>query len=182
MKQLPDAELFSKLRDTIRTGTYVIPDRLGYRGTGGPGLLLENILGFEPNNRDGPDSGKWEIKFHGGSSPLTLFHKTPEPKGNMHSFVRLCGWPDKHGRTSFRHTIYGKSERGFEIVSEGGRILIRNLNHRDLISPYWTHDTILNAFAYKLRRLAIVHGSVTKKSRTVTYESACLYWEPSITS
>lgn len=71
MKQISDAELFSKLRDTIRTGTYVIPDRSGYRGTGGPGLLLEKILGFDPN------------------------------KGNMHAIVRLCGWPDKNGRSGY---------------------------------------------------------------------------------
>jgi len=182
VKQITDAELFARLRGLIKDRTYLIPDHPGYRGTGGPGLLLEEKLGFDPNNRDGPDSGKWEIKFHSGKSLLTLFHKTPEPKHIMQSVVRTCGWPDKHGRTSFRHTIYGRSPRGFEVVKEGNRIIVRNPQYSDLIPPYWTHDTLMTAFAYKLRRLIVVHGSVNKKNHSVTFNYARLHWDPNITS
>lgn len=182
MKQVTEAELFSRLRDLIKTKTYRIPDYPGFGGTGGPGLMLEEILGFDPNNRDGPDSGTWEIKFHSGRSPLTLFHKTPEPDGVMHSVVRTCGWPDKLGRTSFRHTIWGKSPRGFQVVDEASRLIVRNEKYPDIIPPYWAHDTLINAFVYKLRRLVVVHGSVSKKHGTVNYESAQMHWEPRITS
>ena len=177
-----DADLFAKLTEILKQGTYFIPDDTGYGGSGVPGIILEKLLGFHLNNRDGPDSGTWELKFHGGNSLLTLFHKTPEPKGNMHSIIRTCGWPDKQGRTSFRHTIYGKSSRGFEVVNENNRIIVKNQHYLDIIPPFWTHDTLLNAFAYKLRRLVLVSGSVSKAKKTVTYKTIRLYREPNITS
>ncbi|MEM7589595.1 MAG: MvaI/BcnI family restriction endonuclease [Myxococcota bacterium] len=49
MKQISDTKLFTQVRNISKTGTYVIPNESGYKGTGGPGLLLENLLGFEPN-------------------------------------------------------------------------------------------------------------------------------------
>lgn len=95
----------------------------------------------------------------------------------MHSVVRSYGWPDANGRTSFRHTIFGKSERGFEVVNESNRIIVRNTDvAEDVLPPYWTHDTLINAFVYKLRRLAVVHGE--KKKDKVRYVSARLHWEP----
>lgn len=174
--------MFSRLRGLIKTKIFKLPDYPGFGGTGGPGLLLEELLGFPRNKHDGPDSGTWEIKFHSGGSPLTLFHKTPEPDRVMHSMVRNCGWDDKDGRTSFRHTIWGKSPRGFEVVDSGNRLIVRNERYPDVIPPYWTHDTLLNAFAYKLRRLVVVHGSRSKKNSTVNFEFSQLHWEPSLTS
>lgn len=170
--------LFSRLRGLINEGWIQIPDYPGYRGTGGPGLVLEEKMGFSANNRDTPDSGKWELKFHSGKSLLTLFHKTPEPKDNMHSIVRTFGWPDAQGRTSFRHTIFGRSPRGFQVVNENKRIIVRNTEVSDILPPYWTHNTLLNAFAYKLRRLAVVHGE--RKAGKVRYLSARLHWEPDL--
>ncbi len=182
MKKISDTDFFTKVKEVLKTGTFNLPDYPGYRGTGGPGLLLEELLGFDSNNRDGPDSGVWEIKFHGGNAPLTLFHKTPEPKRIMHSLIRKCGWPSKTGTTtSFRHTIWGRSPRGFEAVNEGGRIIIRNGEYPDLISPYWTHDSLIAAFAYKLRRLVLVKGRRSKKNGTVTYRNTHLWTEPRLT-
>ena len=65
--------------------------------------------------------------------------------------VDQFGWPDKNGRTSFRHTIRGKSDLGFYIANEPDRIVVR---HDDLLeseSPCWTHDRLISAFAAKLR-------------------------------
>lgn len=170
--------LFSRIRGVISEGWVQIPDYPGFRGTGGPGLLLEEKLGLSANNRDTPDSGKWEVKFHGGKSLLTLFHKTPEPKDVMHTMVQKFGWLDKEGRTSFRHTILGESALGFKVVSEVNRIIVRNPHHTDFLPPYWEHNTLLAAFAYKLRRLIVVTG--TKRNGRVKYESARLYWDPDI--
>ena len=39
--------------------------------------------------------------------------------------VHEHGWKDEFGRISFRHTIKGKSERGFYIVNEPDRVVIR---------------------------------------------------------
>lgn len=138
-------------------------------------VLFARLRGLA-NNRDTPDSGKWELKFHSGTSLLTLFHKTPEPKNNMHSIVRTFGWPDAQSRTSFRHTIFGRSPRGFVVVNENSRIIVRNTEVSDVLPPYWTHNTLINAFVYKLRRLAVVHGE--RKAGKVRYLSARLHWEP----
>jgi hypothetical protein len=178
---MTDTDFFARLRGVIGKGWMTIPDHPGYRGTGGPGLMLEELIGIDVNNRDGPDTGVWELKYHGGSSPLTLFHLTPQPQGNMHHMVRGYGWPDAQGRTSFRHTIWGRSPRGFEIVDDANRLIVRNVgpdSDPDIVPPYWTHDSLINAFVYKLRRLAVVHGK--KRNGQVRYESARLHWEPNI--
>ncbi|MEQ1689264.1 MAG: MvaI/BcnI family restriction endonuclease [Sphingopyxis sp.] len=178
---LTDAEFFAKLKELIGKGWISIPEEPGFGGSGGPGLLLENLVGIDPNNRDGPDTGVWELKYHGGSSPLTLFHLTPQPPGNMHQVVRGYGWPDTQGRTSFRHTIWGTSPRGFQIVDDGTNLLVHNVGanaNPDIAPPYWTHDSLINAFVYKLRRLAVVHGR--KRNGMVRYESARLHSEPNI--
>ena len=183
MSKMNDTTFFNKLREVIENGWYTIPEDVGYGGTGGPGLLLEDLIGIDRNNRDGPDSGIWELKFHSGKSPLTLFHLTPQPKGIMHQFVRGYGWPDSKGRTSFRHTIWGCSPRGFKIINDVNRIIVRNIGPDvdiDITPPYWTHDNLMTAFAYKLRRLAVVHG--TKRKGKVKYEYARLYWEPILTN
>ena len=182
MALINDADFFKRLKGVIEQGWIVIPDRSGYRGSGGPGLMLEEMIGVDPNNRDGPDTGIWELKYHGGSAPITLFHLTPKPQGNMHQVVRGYGWPDKKGRISFRHTIWGQSSRGFRVVNDANRIVVRNESDDvdpSVASPYWTHDSLINAFIYKLRRLAVVRGE--KRNGKVLYKSARLHWEPNST-
>ncbi len=99
----------------------------------------------------------------------------------MHHIVRGYGWLDDQGRTSFRHTIWGSSPRGFRVISDSSRIIVRNEgpdNDPDIVPPFWTHDSLMNAFVYKLRRLAVVHGR--KKNGKVKYESVHLHREPNI--
>lgn len=64
------------------------------------------------------------------------------------------------------------------MVYEINRIIVRNSLHTDFIPPYWETNELLAAFAYKLRRLIVVHG--TKRGGRVKYESARLYWEPQL--
>ncbi len=174
-----DADLFARLRGVLKRGWIPIPDYHGYRGTGAPGTILEELLGLQVNNLDLPDAGKWEIKFHSRSALLTLFHLEAEPRGHMHHMVREFGWLDSKGRTSFRHTIHGRSDRGFYIANESERITVRNDGVSDMVWPYWTHDKLMNAFAAKFRRLIVVKGQ--KNRGQVKYEQAHLYWEPQIT-
>ncbi len=177
---MTDETLYARLKGVLNRDWIDIPDYYGYRGTGAPGLILEELLGVDGGNRDTPDAGKWEIKFSGKNAGLlTLFHLEAAPKGHMHQMVRTFGWPDDKGRTSFRHTILGRSDRGFYITNESNRISVCNDSESDVVSPYWTHDKLLNAFASKLRRLIVVKG--TKKNNRVKYETAYLYWEPQIT-
>lgn len=176
-----DRQFFNKLSDLLKRGWIPLPDYHGYRGTGGPGLMLNELLGWSNNKEDTPDSGKWEVKFHSGTAPLTLFHKTPSPKGVMGPLVRNFGWLDNNGRTSFRHTIWGiNPARGFYVENDGQRLIVRKHgNTSDILFPYWDHNTLLNAFIGKMRRLAIIHGE--KRKGQVIYKSAHLYWEPYIT-
>jgi MvaI/BcnI restriction endonuclease family len=110
---------------------------------------------------------------------LTLFHKDPEPRGIIRTIVHEHGWADGKGRISFRHTIGKETERGFYVVNEDDRIVIRN-KHKDAAVPHWTHNTLFNAFAAKLRRLIVVEGKVLKNPRRVVYQEATAYWEPDI--
>lgn len=171
-----DNVLYARLEEVLAAGWFEIPTGAGYGGTGGPGRVLEHLLGLDGGNVDTPDGGKWEIKFHGGKSPLTLFHKDGLPKGYMEKMVAHYGWPDKDNRTSFRHTMWGTSPRGFAIVDTGDTLSLSNLSDPIADLPYWPHDTLINAFVQKLRRLILVNG---KKSKgRVKFERAHLFWEP----
>ncbi len=172
-------ETFKIVADILKTGTYEIPNRKRFNGNGGPGEFLQSLFAVEANNHDAPDYKDWEIKFHGGTALLTLFHKDPEPRGIIRQMVHTHGWPDDSGRLSFRHTISGSTARGFYVVNEDDRIVIRN-KHKDGAVPHWSHNTILNALSAKLRRLIVVSGELHKHPRSVTFESAMAYWEPDV--
>ncbi len=150
-----------------------------FKGSGAPGNTLEYLLNVDENNYDSPDLLDWEVKFHGGNSLLTLFHKTPLPRGIMNSVVNEFGWPNDKGQISFRHTIRGKSERGFYIVDEDNKIKVKNKYNNDIV-PYWEHNTILNALAAKLRRLILFEGVYDKDNRKVDYQKATAYWNVDI--
>ncbi len=177
MKKPSDTELFSRLQGLIGTTVPQLESGSGFGGTGGYGLITEYLLGIPANNRDGPDSGTWEVKTHGGmSNLLTLFHKSPD-NGTpaIRSLVKQCGWHDKNGRLSFRHTLKANSEKGFYVARDGNRIVVRNDQYPDILPPYWTDDTLVTAFAYKLRRLALVSGIRRKDPKEFTYKSIRLY-------
>lgn len=179
MKTMTDTELYTKLDEVLKLGWMNLPDYPGYRGTGGPGILLEEKLGLNNRNHDTPDAGRWEIKFHSKSALLTMFHLEAKPKDHMHTMVRTFGWPDQKGRTSFRHTIRGKSERGFYVANESNRITVRHIDGGDVTWPHWTHDELINAFAHKMRRLILVKGR--KSKGRVRYDNADMFWDPMTT-
>lgn len=182
---MTDDELFDRVREVLRMGWIEIPGERGYGGAGGPGRVLEELLDAEGGNLDIPDAGKWELKFHSGNTLLTLFHKEAQPKGHLDRLVHRFGWEDAQGRLSFRHTIHGRSSDatglGFYVANESGRITVRDDSVSDIIWPYWTHDTLINAFASKFRRLIVVKGSKRNNGAEVRYESAHTYEEPQTT-
>lgn len=170
---------FKKIQQVLNVGVHVFPENGKYNGNGAPGRLLEDLLGIKENNADSPDLADWEVKFHGGTALLTLFHKDPEPTGIIGQMVHEYGWNDAKGRISFRHTIAGETGRGFYVVNEEDRILIRN-RLKEGVVPYWTHNTLINAFSSKLRRLIVVEGRMLKNPRRVHYREATAYWEPDV--
>lgn len=167
---------FERVRELIEGGPVRIPDATPYRGTGAPGLLLENLLGLDGGNRDTPDGGRWEIKFHSGKALLTLFHLEGQPPGHQKHLIQEYGWIGRSGYLSFRHTLKGESDRGFHVVNENDVIAVRNKNQADANLPSWSHDALVNAFVSKLRRLIVAKGRTQKGY--VLYEEAVLYREP----
>ena len=90
-------ELFAQILEIVRQGSYTMPE--SYRGTGAPGLYLEDLLGLTTGNKDIPDSLGWELKYHTKKTSLiTLFHKEPKPAGIVRYMVNRFGWKDKNGR------------------------------------------------------------------------------------
>jgi len=172
---LSDKEIFTNVRRVLSLG-WVDMSSYSYGGTGAPGNILEELLGVNGRNLDIPDAGKWEIKFHSGTSLLTLFHLEAKPKGHMHHMVREFGWRDSKNRISFRHTIHGRSERGFYISNEIDRITVRNEGTSDMAWPYWLHDDLINSFVSKFRRLIVVKG--VRKNGSVRYDAAHIYRDP----
>lgn len=165
----PDRRIQETLRRVLAQGEFEIPEGQGFEGTGAPGLYLEHLLGLKTSNADVPDAGAWEVKFTGGSTPLTLFHKEPYPRGQaMRHMINQWGWTGRNGRPSFRHTIWGESDL-CEVVDDAGDIRVRRKGHDDL-APYWPHDMIITAFSRKLSKLILVRGE--KNGRVVKYRSA----------
>lgn len=173
------AKAFKQIAEILNAGIWTFPQNDKYNGTGAPGRYLEDLLGIKENNADSPDLADWEVKFHGGTSLLTLFHKDPEPRGIVRTMIHNHGWKDEHDRISFRHTISGETARGFYVTDEDDRIVVRN-KLKDAPVPHWTHNTLLNALSAKLRRLILVQGEMLTNPRRVVYQKAIAYWEPDL--
>lgn len=175
----PDRQLHDDLRHLLAAGWIdaheMMPD---YGGSGAPGKLLEHLLGLDGGNDDGPDSGRWEIKYHSGNSLLTLFHKEAKPAGHLRELVDGHGWRNSGGGLSFRHTIKeAPTAKGFYVENRDNRIQVM---HNRQVMAWWMHDTLLAAFVAKFRRLIVVRGSRRGRndSLRVRYESALVCTEP----
>ena len=153
-----ERELFSRLNSVINK-----PHKLPKLGTGAAGLLLEQLLGIENNPYDQPDAGGWEIKYHGGTALLTLFHKNPKP--GVKALIDQHGWQGRDGRQAFRKTLTGSNDE-FTVVDDGSNLIVRS----EKVSVQWSHDDIINAAASKLRRLVVVSGKI--QNGKVVYNGA----------
>ncbi|HXG64427.1 MAG TPA: MvaI/BcnI family restriction endonuclease [Blastocatellia bacterium] len=164
-------ELFARLREIMKMGWLEMPDTPRYRGTGGPGCYLEDLIGLKAGNQDIADIVGWEVKYYTPKTTLiTLFHKEPDTRV-LRYMVSKYGWKDKQGRLSFRHTIRGRSDR-FEVVSDAGNIIVRPLEGNGPV-PMWYHDTLLNIAGGKLRRLMLVRGE--RDGNRVRYDRVDCY-------
>ena len=164
-----ERQLFFELREICGSGTWEMHNG----GTGQPGAVLEDLLGIETNNVDLPDFQRWEVKFHGGTAPITLFHKEGQPKGAVGKMVKEFGWLDANGRRSFRHTIWGESNRGFKVVDRDDRI---NVTHAEASLVSWSHDMLVVTASSKLRNTVLVAGRVSRRQgkRFVDFKDAYL--------
>ncbi len=155
-----------------------IPDMHGYGGTGAPGRMLENLLHIQENNQDLPDAGRWELKYTSNKSVVTLFHKDPEPRkpSVIKHLIQNCGWPGNvENERSFRHTIWGSSNRGFKVEVDDDKVTVRHDSLR--VAPTWNIDDLNNSAVSKLRNLILVFGDTkkTKGGRAVKFRAAVRY-------
>ena len=170
---LNKAQMLARLRQIIGAGWREMSDDVPrYHGTGAPGNYLEDLLGLTAGNQDIADCVGWEVKYHTPQTNLiTLFHKEPEPRNIMRYMVSKHGWKDRFNRLSFRHTIFGQSDR-FIVVDDAGSVIVRPLHGNGPV-PSWSHDTLLNIAGGKLRRLVSVMGE--RSGGWVRYRRADLY-------
>ena len=151
-----ERDLFAELREICSSGTW----EMHKGGTGQPGTILEHLLGIDTNNVDLPDFQRWEVKFHGGTAPVTLFHKEGQPKGAVGVLVKEHGWRDANGRLSFRHTIWGETSRGFKVADRDDAI---HVIHQGVTKVSWSHDALIVNASTKLRNTVLVAGRVSRQ-------------------
>lgn len=91
------SEMIETLEDFIREFKKI--KALGWiethrSGPTGIGKTLEDLLGIPENNIDGPDFGDYELKSCrlDSKSMLTIFTKTPQPKGAANTLRMTFGY------------------------------------------------------------------------------------------
>ncbi len=153
----------------IEAGWHTIPDRKPFRGTGGPGLYFEHLLGFDVNNQDTPDALGWELKWHTERTALvTLLHKSPDNAPDViRALVRAHGKRDAKGRLSSRHTVRPRTSAAgqvFNVDYRDNQIVVRpksarsTANSASAPAPRWSDQALIGAAGAKLRRLILVKG------------------------
>lgn len=174
-------ELVGRLKVLLQNeATYPLPEAIGDKllgGSGGPGALLEILLGSEGSNKALADAAGVEIKYHSKKSttPLTLFHQEVEG-GNpaLVPFFEHVAYTDKKGRLAFRHTIKASSKvPRARIFRRGGKIVVTPVGTKEP-SVFWFERTLVNAVSKKCQTLILVAGEKLKVAGepAVRYTSA----------
>ena len=155
-------EMISGLKELKEKG-FVKTHRAGDTGIG---KTLEDLLGIEENNIQGPDGEDTELKAARKNSPsmLTLFTKSPLPRGINSKLRAEYGYPDENHPTklALRTTIDSvdfntiKGKKGFMVVSHGDRIEIvpgrAPTKFPDMPNPYWNKEDFENSIKMKYKK------------------------------
>ncbi len=154
-------ELIEGLKELKERG-FVKTHRVGDTGIG---KTLEDILEIEENNFAGPDGVDTELKSarKNSVSMLTLFTKSPLPRGINSKLREEYGYPDENHpeklvlRTTVVSTGYNtvKGQKGFIIVSGNDRIEIkpyRTPKISNIPNPYWLKEDIENSINKKYKK------------------------------
>ena len=91
------------------------------QGPTGIGKTLEDLLGIIENNIDGPDFGDYELKSCrlDSNSMLTIFTKTPHPKGAANTLIR-----------NGQFTDYQYSDKTYQIIHAEREEIYNGYNYR----------------------------------------------------
>jgi hypothetical protein len=120
----------------------------------GIGKTLEDELGIEENNFEGPDGIETELKSarKTATSMLSLFTKAPQPRGINSKLRKYYGYrhekyPVNILQTNVNTIDYNtiKTEKGFKILIEKDRIVLDPFKKiPEVTIPYWTRDLIID--------------------------------------
>lgn len=155
-------EVVEKLRE-IKRRRYIRTHRSGDTGIG---KTLEDLLGIKENNVPGPDARKVELKSgrKDSSSMLTLFTKTPLPRGKaIPQLQQKYGYPSpKNGKKILHVTLKAtsytniKGRRALSVVANENVDIVSTTG--DVIG-YWDDETLGAAFKKKLPALVYVKAN-----------------------
>ena len=135
-------------------------------GDTGVGQTLEQKLGIAENNFPGPDGKDTELKGARRNSPsmLTLFTKSPLPRGINSKLRQEYGYPDEKypDKMILCSTVNSvdfnsiKKEKGFVVTSNKDRIELQHYRKPqkfpDMENAYWLKETIEKSIKKKYKK------------------------------
>jgi len=163
----------------------------------GIGKTLEDLMGVEENNIDGPDFGKIEIKSQRAfaGSKVTLFTKSPEPKG-VNSVMRekfgIEKYEDKPGLKELHASIFTKFNNvyktwGFRMKPDDSQrkifLEVKELETDEIINldVWYDYNTLQKIIENKLQFLAYVEADTrkTNEGEEFYYKSCNIFFNSS---
>ena len=130
-------------------------------GPTGIGKTLEDLLGIPENNIDGPDFGDYELKSCrlNSNSMLTIFTKTPQPKGAASTLRMTFGYSSDaydNDEKVLHSTL--SADRFVSIANTGHQLKIKcDSTKISIIAEdekeyaYWTREQLKKAFEKKYK-------------------------------
>ena len=124
----------------------------------GIGKTLEDLLGIKENNFAGPDGQDTELKAarKNSSSMLTLFTKSPQPRGINSKLRTEYGYLDDNFAPKLcLHTTITATEfnkQGFKIIGSKDKIEISSKKQSsNMAVPYWTKEILEKTYKKKYK-------------------------------
>jgi hypothetical protein len=148
-------------------------------GDTGIGKTLEDLLGIEENNISGPDFSNYELKSgrKDSTSMLTLFTKTPQPRGAVNDLVEKFGYSCRSRKRDYHQKpLDNHIEEGLDASSENKELhvtldskkensvglMVKITENRLLIcykeneEAYYNKETLKSAFESKYHKMIYV--------------------------
>lgn len=131
------------------------------KGPTGIGKTLEDLLGIQENNIDEPDFSDYELKSCriNSNSMLTIFTKTPQPKGAITTLRMKFGYSSKaydnnekvlHSTLSAnKYVSIGNTGHSLAIYCNDTKISIIAEDNQEY--AYWTKEDLKKAFEKKYK-------------------------------
>lgn len=130
-------------------------------GPTGIGKTLEDLLGITENNIDGPDFGDYELKSCrlNSNSMLTMFTKTPQPKGAINTLRKTFGY-SSNVYTNDEKVLHAtlSADRYVPIADTGHQLIVLCDSAKISIAAedgktyaYWTREQLRQAFEKKYK-------------------------------